>query len=145
MSIDVAVIAVEDTPTAVNELSPDDTANAAFVTVQNLIGRMEYAKQKQEDEKQKQQTGNQQQETANQKQAQDNQKRPAVEKKEAGAEHQPPAWKRQEVNVACKVHNKRYEMVRACATVAACILHVPSRMTDISFHRLPSVVEWSRI
>ena len=96
MSIDVAVIAVEDTPTAVNESSPDNTANAAFVTVQNLIGRMEYAKQKQEDEKQKQQTGNQQQETANQKQAQDNQKWPAVEKKEAGAEHQPPTWKRQE-------------------------------------------------
>ena len=139
----MAVIAVEDTPTAVNESSPDDAANAAVVTVQNLIGRIEYAKQKQEHEKQKQQTGNLQQETANQQQAQDNQKRPTVEKKKRvqkisqrlGNGKRRLADVRQ-VNVACKVHNKRYEMVRACATVAACVLHVPSRMTEISFHRL---------
>ena len=34
-----------------------------------------------------------------------------------------------QVNVASKVHNKRYEMIRLCATVASCVLHVPARMT----------------
>ena len=82
MSIDVEIIAVQDTPTAVDQSDAHDEANAAFVTLQNLIGRAEYAKQTEQAEKQKQEIGNQRQETANQQQEAVNQ--------------QPMAWKRQE-------------------------------------------------